>query len=63
MAGELRQIYDQHLAHYSIKQDEALDLVSEGNSPVATDLPAAELAAWTSVARVLLNLHETMMRY
>ena len=63
VANELRQIYDQHLAHYTGKKDEASRLVSEGNASVATDLPAAELAAWTSVARVLLNLHEAMMRY
>ena len=28
----------------------------------AADLDAAELAAWTSVARVVLNLHETITR-
>ena len=27
------------------------------------DLPPAELAAWTSVARAILNLHETITRY
>ena len=27
------------------------------------DLDRAELAAWTSVARVILNLHETITRY
>ncbi|WP_372718747.1 PSD1 and planctomycete cytochrome C domain-containing protein [Novipirellula sp.] len=63
VASELRQIYDKHLAHYMDNQDEASKLISEGNAAVATDLPAAELAAWSSVARVLLNLHETMMRY
>jgi len=26
------------------------------------DVPAPELAAWTSIARVLLNLHETITR-
>jgi hypothetical protein len=29
---------------------------------VPTDLNVSELAAWTSVARVILNLHETITR-
>ena len=32
------------------------------SSPVPKDLDVAELAAWTSVARVILNLHETITR-
>ena len=30
--------------------------------PVVTDIPATQLAAWTQVARVILNLHETITR-
>ncbi len=30
--------------------------------PAPADIDPAELAAWTSVARVLLNLHETITR-
>ena len=30
--------------------------------PAPADVDPAELAAWTSVARVLLNLHETITR-
>ncbi|MFN0126398.1 MAG: PSD1 and planctomycete cytochrome C domain-containing protein [Verrucomicrobiales bacterium] len=33
-----------------------------GIQPVPADLPPAELAAWTSVARALLNLHATVTR-
>ena len=33
-----------------------------GQSPIPADIDPAELAAWTSVARVLLNLHETITR-
>ena len=35
--------------------------VAVASGPVAP-LDAAELAAWTHVARVLLNLHETLTR-
>ena len=37
-------------------------LLGTGDSPVPADIDPAELAAWTSVARVLLNLHETITR-
>ena len=33
-----------------------------GEAPVAKNLDVAEHAAWTAVARVLLNLHETINR-
>ncbi len=34
-----------------------------GLAPVAEKLDRVELAAWTSVCRVILNLHETITRY
>jgi hypothetical protein len=37
-------------------------LLKTGAAPVAKDLDKSELAAWTHVARVLLNLHETITR-
>jgi hypothetical protein len=37
-------------------------LLAVGFAPVPAGLDRAELAAWTSVARVLLNLHETITR-
>ena len=37
-------------------------LLSVGLRPAPTDLPVAELAAWTTVARTILNLHETITR-
>lgn len=42
---------------------EAEKLLKVGNSPRNTALPAHEHAAWTSVCRVILNLHETITRY
>jgi hypothetical protein len=38
-------------------------LLSIGAWPRSSDLDAAELASWTSVARVLLNLPESIFRY
>ena len=37
-------------------------LLTTGVAPAPDGLDAAELAAWTNVARVLLNLHETITR-
>ena len=37
-------------------------LVSTGVDPAPEGLDVAELAAWTHVARVLLNLHEMVTR-
>jgi hypothetical protein len=37
-------------------------LLSIGDEPLPTSVDPIELAAWTSVARVILNLHETITR-
>ncbi len=44
------------------KADEAKPLLSVGESPLRKDADVIELAAWTSVARVILNLHGTITR-
>jgi hypothetical protein len=41
----------------------AKEVAANGARPAATDLDPVELAAWTSVARTILNLHETITRY
>lgn len=63
VAAELNSIYDKHYQFYATQPDHARQLVATGLAPVAKDLDVAELAAWTSVARVILNLHETITRY
>jgi hypothetical protein len=37
-------------------------LLAVGKRPVPDDVPGAELAAWTQVSRLVLNLHETVTR-
>lgn len=51
-----------HLTEYRADKAAAERLLSVGFHPVPKDLDAAELAAWTSAARVILNLHETITR-
>ena len=58
----LRSLYEQHRAQYQEDAAGAEALLRVGDWPVPHDLPATELAAWTSVARVILNLHETITR-
>jgi hypothetical protein len=63
VAAVLATIHQKHLDHYRTERDAAAKLTQVGQWQKATDLDVAELAAWTSTARVLLNLHETITRY
>jgi mono/diheme cytochrome c family protein len=58
----LTALLDKHGKKYAQDADAAKKLVSTGAKPVPTDLNVSELAAWTGVARVILNLHETITR-
>src|SRR5262249_45570534 len=58
----LSALVGQHLEQYRKDKAGAADLMKVGDWPVPKDLDVSELAAWTSVARVLLNLHETITR-
>jgi hypothetical protein len=40
----------------------AQELLKSGEAPVPANQSPAELAAWTNIARVILNLHETITR-
>lgn len=48
---------------YRTSKEDAAKLVAVGLKPIAEIQDQAELAAWTSVCRVILNLHETITRY
>ncbi len=56
-------LYEKHRAEYTANVDAADALVATGEAPLTEDIEPDELAAWTSVARVILNLHETITRY
>jgi len=49
--------------HYKAAPEEAAKLVGKGLKTTDPELDRAELAAWTSLCRVVLNLHETITRY
>jgi hypothetical protein len=59
----LERFYEGQLAYYRGEPGEATKLLAVGNSSVVGVADAPTLAAWTSVARVLMNLNETIVRY
>jgi len=63
IVSELRRLYASELESYRDRVNDAQQLIATGASPVAAEWNPVELAAWTSVARTLLNLHESIMRY
>ncbi len=58
----LRDLAKAELAQYRGHQDEAVKLLSVGESRYDTKLDTAELAAWTTVASAILNLDETITK-
>jgi hypothetical protein len=49
--------------HYRADQEEAGKFIHIGNAPQPSGIQVSELASWTQVCRVILNLHETITRY
>jgi hypothetical protein len=58
----VKQQLDAHLARYSKDDAAAKKAISHGESKPKAGLPAAELAAYTLVANMVLNLDETLTR-
>ena len=57
-----RALLTKHLAEYRQDAPSAAAVIHTGAAPAPAGCDPAELAAWTSVARVILNLHETITR-
>jgi hypothetical protein len=58
----LQQLLEKHREHFAAHRTDAEALVRVGMTEAPASLDAAELAAWTSVSRALLNLNETISR-
>src|SRR5262249_35904613 len=58
----LLNLLTKHKKQYEGDKQAVGDLLGVGQAPVSADLDRVELAAWMSVTRVLLNLHETITR-
>jgi hypothetical protein len=58
----LTALHKKHLAEYTTDQAQAAAALTNGDSKPPEGIDAAELAAWISVARAILNLHEVVTR-
>jgi hypothetical protein len=58
----IRELYERQLTTYRTHESAARELLGAGAGINMERLSLAELAAWTSVARALLNLNETITR-
>jgi hypothetical protein len=61
-AKTLAKVLDKNRAVYAADPKAAGEVLKIGLAPLPKDVDAAELAAWTAVARALLNLSETITR-
>jgi hypothetical protein len=58
----LRQVLDQQLAEYRDRKEDTEKLLGIGSFKPKDGLPPADLAAWTTVAGMILNLDETVTK-
>ena len=58
----LRRGVARHLAHYRDHPAEAAEVLRTGESPVDAGLDSVEVAAWTAVSGLILNLDEAVMK-
>ena len=60
--SELLELYQSSLAYFKNRTDDAKDLLTVGERSPLANLPIAELAAWTTVANLVLNLEVTLTK-
>ncbi len=60
---QLNRLLQADLKEFQAHAERADKLVSTGLKPVDGKIDPPELAAWTSVCRAVLNLHETIVRF
>jgi hypothetical protein len=57
-----RSVFEKHSTEYAAEPGAAAEVLKVGLSPSPENVDQPTLAAWTSVARIVLNLHETITR-
>jgi Protein of unknown function (DUF1553) len=60
--GVLQGIYQKQLAEFRKDTDAAEKLLGVGSFKVNADFDRSELAAWTTIASMILNLDETVTK-
>ncbi len=58
----LTDLHRKSLAEYAKRPSKAREFIAVGDTPPAKNAPPVRLAAMTTVARAILNLHETITR-
>lgn len=58
----LLNLYQRNLARFKEKQADPAELLSVGEAPMDATLDQTQLAAFTTVTRAILNLHEMIVR-
>lgn len=58
----LLAVLQKHRREFAAAPEQAKKLIAVGDAQPPQDIAPAELASWTSVCRVILNLHETITR-
>ncbi len=58
----LTALLEKHSAHYAQVPESAAAIGKVGQAPAVEEGNVIETAAWTSIARAILNLHETITR-
>ncbi len=61
-SATLLKLLQSQRTHFAASPEDAKKLSAVGEAPEAQGLDVVEVAAWTSVCRVVLNLHETITR-
>jgi hypothetical protein len=59
----LETLLQKHLKEYDADRKAAGQLVATGEEPVVKGLDVVQVAAWTNVARAIINLHESVTRF
>ena len=60
--GSLTKLIDKLAAQYATDAKSADAILKVGIAPPPSGMNPADLAVWTNIARVILNLHETVVR-
>ena len=60
--NELMSVYADHLQHYQANHEAAGQLIAIGESKADENLDPVELAAWTMVGNLVLNLDEVISK-
>lgn len=61
-SATLIEVYEQALKGFEEQPENSDLLLQYGDSEKATDLPSTEVAAWTIITNLVLNLDETLTR-